>query len=233
LHHFESHKEDTDEEDTTDQEQPTTTTTSDETTENRVGDGDGSTTTTEAATTTTAQPVEHSVAISYRPGANKSFDDDSVCWCYLCDDWVVPEIQSDSSTRRFPQELLDCLAIVYPNVHKKVDEKAQVQQHQQQEENDDKNSPTQNGNHKKSSLANGTSTKPPPLTDAELSSLPVKGLKNLGNTCFFNATLQCLVQAAPLERYLVRNDAHQAGTCRKGKENNNKQFVFTSPSFFS
>ncbi|KAM9167157.1 putative ubiquitin carboxyl-terminal hydrolase 17-like protein 23, partial [Mergus octosetaceus] len=35
------------------------------------------------------------------------------------------------------------------------------------------------------------------------------GLYNLGNTCFLNATLQCLTYTPPLANYMLSLDAHE------------------------
>ncbi|XP_061424094.1 putative ubiquitin carboxyl-terminal hydrolase 17-like protein 23 [Lethenteron reissneri] len=37
------------------------------------------------------------------------------------------------------------------------------------------------------------------------------GLDNMGNTCFLNATLQCLTYTAPLANYLISR--HHSGRC--------------------
>ena len=50
-----------------------------------------------------------------------------------------------------------------------------------------------------------SATPPPPSPSPALTCPPVAGLTNLGNTCFANTVLQCLIHTLPLSQYFLSN----------------------------
>ncbi|XP_019379797.1 PREDICTED: ubiquitin carboxyl-terminal hydrolase 16 [Gavialis gangeticus] len=128
-----------------------------------------------------------------------SLDNWSV-WCYLCDN----EVPYSSST---------CLGQLVDNVRKAcADTPHTASEHQESQDFENKKTEKDNRNEQEKEKREGIIKEETsyPNTNAEVI---VKGLSNLGNTCFFNAVMQNLSQT-PVLRELLK-EAKMPGTTVK------------------
>jgi ubiquitin C-terminal hydrolase len=115
---------------------------------------------------------------------------DSLCWCYSCDDEVA---QSESKVKQ-------CTSAVKKAVKwiEKKGKKSEVRN-----ENDEEISSENN----EELISDGMD-----LDEVnKLGGFGPKGLVNLGNTCFFNATMQCLTETVPLVEAFENLDSDMEG----------------------
>ncbi|XP_034403973.1 ubiquitin carboxyl-terminal hydrolase 16 [Cyclopterus lumpus] len=134
-----------------------------------------------------------------------SLDNWSV-WCYICDDEVqysrtghlaqlVTNLKKQTSADHIKRPQT---RVKEEDSSLKVEQKTETVKAEESEDNEDKG--LQKKNTKKESV--GTSNKS--VTSADNSGVSVKGLSNLGNTCFFNAVIQNLSQTQLLRQTLSK-----------------------------
>jgi len=112
-------------------------------------------------------------------------------WCYQCDKFVLPnnENENDKFTNRNFNECINEIIKAFPNINNQKNSSENTQSKEKKEIN--------SMNHQNENLP--------------VSGVGIKGLTNLGNTCFFNAVMQNLTTIIPLRDYLMTNGLQGEG----------------------
>jgi ubiquitin carboxyl-terminal hydrolase 16/45 len=117
-------------------------------------------------------------------------------WCYQCDDYV----SHHTSLER-------CLEIFRKFSNNNGQSNATNNENQHENGNSEEQKEVEQTENNKRSSKKPKKPSLPPLTEAEMTKMPIKGLKNLGNTCFFNSAIQCLSHSVPVVQHFHSDTA--------------------------